>query len=221
MKTCWPRQLLTVFVVCSFSFASLAEETSNQAVAMLNVSGKVQVNGSAVPQAIAIFPGDSVQTKTDSNARIDLLGSNVMIRADSEIKYVGTAVSVEHGTVAVATYKRMGTYVGDTTVSPVSDAFTVFEVSQTDGKVQIIARKGDVSLDDGSGTTTLAEGKQATRDENPPPGKKKKKKGGAVPAAGTSVLDSPYVIGAAVGAAAGVTTWVLVQGDQPVSPKKP
>lgn len=217
----FPRHKLCCWVVLGILPISLLAE--NFGAGVLHVKGTASVNGGNVPSSITIFPGDLVQIKPDSNARIDLLGSNVMIRAESKIKYVGTAVSVEHGSVAVATYKRMSTHVGDTTVSPMSDGFTVFEVSQTDGKVQIIARKGDVSVEDGSGTMTLAEGKQATRDENPPPSNKKKKKkvGGGVPAVSGSVLGSPYVIGAAVGAVAAVTTWVIVQGDEPVSPSKP
>lgn len=66
MKTCWPRQLLTVILVCSFSCAPLAEEAPDPAMAMLNVSGKVQVNGSAIPRGTALFSGDRIQTQSDS-----------------------------------------------------------------------------------------------------------------------------------------------------------
>lgn len=46
MKTCRRRQLLTVILVCSFSCAP----------SMLDVSGMVQVNGSAIPGVPLFFP---------------------------------------------------------------------------------------------------------------------------------------------------------------------
>ncbi len=101
-----------------------------------------------------------------------------------------------------------------------------------DGRVQIAARKGDLTLTDNKGTTTLPQGQQSTRDESQPQdnsqsqddNKKKKKRaagGVAAPAAGGGALNSPVAIGIGGAVIVGVTTWVLVQGSEPASPSKP
>ena len=96
-----------------------------------------------------------------------------------------------------------------------------------DGTVQIAARKGDLTISDDTGTTaTLAQGQETTRDDsqsqNDDKKKKKKKRraAGAAPAAGGGILDSPWAIGIGGGAVAGATAWVLIRGDEPVSPAK-
>jgi hypothetical protein len=56
--------------------------------------------------------------------------------------------------------------VGALKAVPVSDsASTEFEVVDTDGTAWIIARKGDLTLDDGKTTSILPEGQETTRDE--------------------------------------------------------
>lgn len=89
--------------------------------------------------------------------------------------------------------------------------------------MRIIARKGDVKLIDASGTSTLAQGQETTRDETTEKGKKKKDRGagGAVPGATGGVLDSPLAIGIGLGVAGGMIGWALLKDDEPVSPKRP
>jgi hypothetical protein len=103
---------------------------------------------------------------------------------------------------------------------PAGASWTEFEVHDTDGAVRIIARKGDVKLIDASGTTTLAEGQEASRDATSEKGKKKRERGGAVPAAGGGVLNSPYAVAAGIGVVGGITAWALIH-DDPVSPRRP
>jgi hypothetical protein len=83
--------------------------------------------------------------------------------------------------------------------------------------VQIVARKGDLSISDYTGTTTLAQGQETTRDEK----NKKKPAPGAAPAAGGGILNSPVAIGIGTGAIVGVTAWVLSKSDNPASPTNP
>lgn len=88
------------------------------------------------------------------------------------------------------------------------------------GAVKIIARKGHLTLIDSDGTTTLAQAKETTRDEAQEKGKKKRdRQGGAVPAAGGGILDSPCAIAVGAGAVGGLTAWVLLRDDEPLSPK--
>jgi len=152
-------------------------------------------------------------------ANINAAGSNVLIVADSRVKFEGTAFSVEHGSVSVGTSKKVSTRAGEVKVEPVSDSWTQYDVTEKDGSVQIVARKGDVSVSDETGTSTLSQG-QPTR-EQPSEKNEKKKKGGAIPAAGGSILDSKAVLYGGIGAAGVLTGLILSQGDEPVSPAAP
>ena len=192
--------------------------------AMLYARGTAWINGGAVPRTSAVFPGDLVQTRSDSVASINAAGSNVVVLADSLVKFEGPAVALEHGSLRVATSKGLSTHTGDITVAPASSGWTQFEVKQLpDDAVQIIAQKGDVTVSDGSGTSTLSQGQQTTVDNSAEKKKKRKRKnnGGAVPATGGAVLDSPIVIYTGAAAVGGLLTWVLLQDSNPVSNAKP
>jgi hypothetical protein len=121
----------------------------------------------------------------------------------------------------------MATRTGQVTVTPSASVWTQFDVKNVDGQIQITAEKGDLTVSDGAGTTTLAQGEQTTREQSEPAppeksekNKKRKRAGGAIPGASGGVLDSPLAIGIGVGAVAGLATWVLIEGDEPVSPKQ-
>ncbi len=209
---CW-------MMIAVFPLSLVAADTG---AAMLYAKGTVWINGSTVPRSSAIFPGDLVQTKPDSVANINATGSSVMILADSLVKFEGDAVSVEHGSVSVATAKGMVTRAGDVTVAPASSAWTEFEVTDVNGTVQIVARKGDVSISDGSGSSsTLPQREQTTRDESRAHKKDRQKGAGAAPAAAGGILNSPYAIAIGAAAVGGLITWVLIQGDEPLSPSHP
>ena len=157
------RKSLCWMMIFLFPCSLLAADAG---AAMLSAKGEAWVNGSAVPRSSAIFPGDLVQTKPDSIVHINAAGSNLMILPESMVKFEGNAISLEHGTVTVATSKGMATHVGAVTVSPASTNWTEFEVTDVNGTVQIMARKGDVNVNDGYNNTTLAQGQQTTRDES-------------------------------------------------------
>ncbi len=152
-----------------------------------------------------------------------LPGSNVVVLADSLVKFEGPDVALEHGSLRVATSKGLSTHTGDVTVAPASSGWTEFEVKQvSDDSVQIVAQKGDVTVSDGSTTSTLSQGQQTTVDNSAEKKKKKRRKGGgAVPASGGAVLDSPIVIYGGAAAVGGLLTWVLLQDSNPVSNSQP
>jgi hypothetical protein len=197
--------------------------SADSAAAMLYTNGTAWINGGTIPKSSAIFAGDLVQTKSNSVANIKSSGTSVLVLSDSLIQYQGSAVKLEHGSLNVATTKSMSAQVGGLKVVPAGTTWTEFEVRDTDGAVKIIARKGDVKLIDASGTTTLAEGQETTRDETSEKGKKKRDRGagGAVPGATGGVLDSPAAIGAGIAVVGGITAWSLLHDDEPVSPKRP
>ncbi len=135
---------------------------------------------------------------------------------------------MEHGGVTVSTSRGVGTTAGDVKVMPASYSWTEFNVTDTDGTVRIAARKGDLTIDDGKETFTLAQGQETTRDESAPDnttkdGKKKNKKraAGATPGASGGIMNSPVAIGVGGAAIIGLTTWVLLKSDNPASPTVP
>jgi hypothetical protein len=169
-----------------------------------------------------------LQTRSDSVANINEPGSSITVMADSLIQFQGASLDIQHGGVMVSTSRGVSTTAGDVKVSPSTSSWTEFNVTDVDGTVRISARKGDLTINDGKQIVTLAQGQDTTRDDsssgsNDQDGKKKNKKRqtGAAPAAGGGILNSPYAVGAGGAAVIGVTTWVLLQSNNPASPSKP
>ena len=228
-----PLKIMSCVTVVILQATLFAAE---QPAAMLYTHGTALLNGNSIARSSAIFSGDLVQTSADSGANIHATGSSVLVLNDSLVQYEGNAIKLEHGGVTISTSTLLQTRTGDVVVSPVSGVWTEFEVRDVDGKVQIAARKGGLTISDTTGTTTLAQGQQTTRDESQSQddsqaqndkdkdNKKKKKKGGAggiYTAASGGIFNSPVVLGIGVGLAAGGAVWVLVHNDDPVSPVKP
>jgi hypothetical protein len=210
---------LACWIMIAVALVSLCAADSG--AGMLYAKGTAWINGSMVPRTSAVFPGDLVQTRSDSVASINASGSNLIILEDSLIKFDGPSSSLEHGSVTVATSKGMIIRSGEITVAPASTGWTEFEVKGSDGSVRIVAQKGDVKVSDGSDTSTLSQGQQTTVDQTEKKKKKKKKKAaGAIPSGGGGVLSSPILYGG-LAAAGGVIVWVLLPGDNPISQKSP
>jgi hypothetical protein len=205
-------KLTSVLLLSLFPAQLLAADS---AAAILYSSGAAYLNGTSVPKLSAVFAGDLIQTKADSAASIKSLGSNVLVLSDSLVEIQKNAVKLEHGSVTVGTSKSMATQVGDLQIAPASATWTVFQVADTDGIIHIIARTGDLALSDG---TTLPQGQETTREQTT---RSKKKRGGIIPAASGPTLNSKLAITGGVIAVGGLTTWVLIQGDDPLSPHKP
>ena len=226
-------KILSCLMVMIFPAALFA---ADQPAAMLYSHGTALLNGNSIARSSAIFSGDLVQTNSDSVANINATGSSVLVLNDSLIQYQGSSVKLEHGGITISTSKSLATRAGDVTVSPTAGVWTEFEVRDVDGRVQIAARKGDLTISDDTGTTILAQGQQTTREasdsqvdnqvnnHDSPDNKKKKKKkeaaGAIAPAAG-GILNSPVAVGIGAAVIVGVTAWVLIQSDEPVSPAKP
>ncbi len=222
-------KILTCIVAVIFPAATFAADRPS---AMLYSHGTALLNGGSIERSSAIFSGDLVQTSADSVANINATGSTVLVLNDSLVQYEGSAVKLEHGGVTISTSKLLATRIGDVTVSPTVRVWTEFEVRNVDGRIQIAARKGDLTINDDTGTAILEQGQQTTREESQSQdnsqsqndNKKKKKKGaaaGPIPAAASGgVLNSPVAIGIGGGVVLGVTAWVLLQGSAAASPSK-
>jgi hypothetical protein len=183
------RAILCCMLISVLPVSMLAADTS---APMLYTNGTAWINGGSVPKSSAIFAGDLMQTKADSVASIKAPGTSVLASSDWLVHYQGDALKLEHGGMNVGTSKSMAARIGGLKVVPTSGAWTEFEVRDTDGAIKIVARKGDLTLTDAQGTTTLAQGQETTRDETQDKGKKKRGQGpGAAPAAGGGILDFP------------------------------
>jgi hypothetical protein len=194
------------------------------ASAMLYANGAAWLNGSEVPKSAAVFSGDMLQTRADSSASIQAAGSNVMVLADSLVKFQGPTVEIEHGAVRVTTSRGLAAQAGDVTVKPVSNVWTEFQVTDVDGRVQIAANKGDLTIQDDKGTTTISQGQQTTRDDTSDTDKKKKKKrrsSGAATAAAGGIMSSTGALYGGIVVAGGVAVWLLLQKEPPLSPSCP
>jgi len=175
---CW---MMIVFVPASLM-------ATDSGVAMVRAYGATWLNGAAIEQPSAIFPGDLVQTSSSSALKIRSTGSSVTVLPDSLVNFEGGAVGVQHGGVKLVTSKGMSARAGIVTATPASSVWTEFELTDVNGTVQIVALKGDLQISDGSQTTTLSQGQQATQEVSDetqskkdqsgtdPNGKKKKKK---------------------------------------------
>jgi hypothetical protein len=219
------RGMVTCVLVVLFPLLLFAADSN---AAMLYTNGPTWVNGTHVPRASsAIFSGDLLQTRSDSVADINQPGSTVQVLSDSLVQFEGSSVKIDHGAVRVTTSKSMATMAGDVKVTPTSNAWTEFNVTDVDGTVRIAAKKGDVTVSDGKGTTILAQGQETTRDESSDNStdksnrKGRKRNAGAAPGATGGALNSPLAIGIGGAAALGITVWVLAKDDDPVSPAKP
>src|SRR5208282_1076279 len=123
--------------------------------------------------------------------------------------------------VRITTSRALATRAGDVTVKPTGDSWTEFQVTDVDGRVQIAANKGDVTVQDAQGaTTTVTQGQQTTKEDTADAEKKKKKRrkaaGAASAGAGGIMSSTPVVIGGLV-AAGGVAVWVWTRNESAVS----
>ena len=197
---------------------------ADQPGAMLYSHGTALLNGNSIARSSAVFSGDLVQTSADSVANINATGSSILVLNESLVQYEGSSLKLEHGGVTISTSKLLSTRAGEVVVSPASNVWTEFEVRDVDGRVQIAARKGNLTISDNTGTTTLAEGQQTTRDDSQAQNNRKKRRdvaSAAAPGAAGAAFDSPITIGIAGGLAIGGGIWALTRGDDPLSPSKP
>jgi hypothetical protein len=226
-RSLFAKMVSCVLLVC-FPGALFAADSN---AAMLYTNGRAWVNGTHVEHASsAIFSGDMLQTPLNSVANINSAGSNITVHVDSLVEFQGSAVKIEHGGVTVSTAKQIGASAGDVKVTPASNAWTEFNVTDVDGTVRIAATKGSLSISDDTGTSTLAQGQETTRqetqdttDQTTDNSKKKNKKraDGANPAAQGGALNSPIAIGVGAAAVGGITAWVLIRNGNPASPSAP
>ena len=203
--------------------ASLIAADVDPGGAMLYGRGKepVLLNGKPLPRSSAVFPGDLIQTPSESVATLDAPGSGIIVYPDSMVKFEQNSVSLQHGSISIGTSKRMVATARQVTVTPTSDTWTEFEVVDINGSIRIVASKGSVDVNCGKGTASLSEGDEANSDASGNCNKKKRPGGAPFPGS-PSTLASPWVVIGALGIVGGGLCMLLCDNQQPfISQWKP
>jgi hypothetical protein len=223
------RLALRNSLCCLMVFLLPASLMATEEGAIAYVSGSTSVNGVVISRSSVVFPGDVIQTKTSSQANISVAGTSITIFQDSLVAFATNGVVLEDGSVHVGTTKRdMTSKAGVVTVTPASQAWTEFEMSRLNGAVQIIARKGNVNVSEGTEIVTLFEGQSATRGDSASSdgstssnNKHKRDKAPAPAAARASGIDSPILIGVGAAAIGTGLIYALTRSSSPISPVTP
>jgi hypothetical protein len=212
-------------MIILFPWSLLAADTGS---AMLHSNGGVWVNGTEVADSTVVFPGDSLETKPGFVATLNTEGSSVLIQGESIVRFQGSYLILDHGSVSVGTATSMSVHVNCIKVEPLSNDRTQYDVTDVSGKVQVVARKKDVNIrhdalhkpsaeNASSQSGVVHEGQEATRDESAVCG-------AASPEAATHALNTKWLeIGGGAGGGALLICLLLCKGKSPnnVSPSQP
>jgi hypothetical protein len=213
------RELLAWSLVLLTPCSLMAQETGS---VLVHGTGSVSLNGSQLTNSLAVTAGAVIQTGATGLAYLSAPGSSAVIESNSIVRFHTAGLSLDHGSVSVATSKSMTVFARDFTIAPTSGAWTEFYVTRADGAIQIIARKNDVIVSCGTNSATVKEGQQLSRNDAANCGVAEAKRGGGAPHAATRpVMASAAAKYTALGVGGALTVWSLAHGDNPVSPSKP
>jgi hypothetical protein len=167
------RNVICIMLSVTFPLSLIAADTG---AAVLHTNGGVWINGGEATNSTAVVPGDLLETKAGSVANLDADGSAILIQPESIVKFNGTSLTLEHGSVSVGTSKSLSVQVDCIRVVPVSNEWTQYDVTDVNGTVQAAARKKDVNIQltatvrkpspasSATQSATVREGEQATRE---------------------------------------------------------
>lgn len=189
----------------------------------------VLLDRASAPASIALYTGALIETQKNSIAHVQARQFTADIKPETMVQFEGNELLLEHGSLSVNTSRGLRVRVGCLTVTPVlNDAWTLYDVTDVDGKVTVWARTNDVNLDSSlsnlrpdkhsmhSDRDTVRQGKWKSRAEKcgatgptPPPD------------AHGPWLNSPWAKGAGLAAITALTCWSLCRSDDPISPWSP
>ena len=209
---CW----IVIFLMPSAVLAADAP------VGVLYGTGTVYLDGAQLANSMPVMTGDVIETKEVGVAHLDMSGSTAIIQPNAIIRFHAVGLSLDRGSVSMATAKSLSVAARDFQITPVSSAWTQFEVTRSGGVIQIAARKNSVTIKCGVGAPTLIrEGHQVTRSDAQDCGLARKSGSGAPAPVHGPILTSPWAEGAGLGAAGTLLFLTLPHDGNPVSPSKP
>lgn len=186
----------------------------------IQATGTVYLDGAELRNSSAVRLGEVVETQGSGLANMNLVGSIVQIQPSTRIKLESDGLALDHGTLLVATGNEIRVFTRCLRVTPTSTDWTQFDVTRSNGRVHVVARKGDVMIrGEGTPRTVLKETKETWREDGPVCGGGIAR--GAVPAAKTPIVGAATAERAALAAGGAILTWVFLQSDDPVSPAIP
>jgi hypothetical protein len=199
-----------------------------QAAAILHAQGGVWVNGYEARDSSAIFPGDTIETKSGATGNLVLDGSTVLLAPETVGKFQADVFELDHGSVSVGTTKRYKVRVNCLKVVPVANEWTQYVVTDVNRTAQVAAHKLDVNVEhegvsvkptpenESSQRASVREGEEKSFDESQICGPTAK------PASPMSGVSPKWIAAGAAGT--GILIWVLVRGgggSKPVSASQP
>lgn len=137
------RNFISWAMIVLWPVASMAADAN---AAMLRSKGGVWVNGAEAADSTPVFPGDRIDIKPGFVAELDAEGSSVLIQPESILKFQGTFIELEHGSLSVGTSASLGVHVNCLQVEPVTSERTEYNVKDTTGTVEVVAVKSDVKF---------------------------------------------------------------------------
>ena len=210
----------------------LCANATDLPVAVVHAQGGVWVNGKEVPDATAIFAGDTLQTQAGAAASLDSDGSTILVKPESVVTMQKNLLTLDHGSVAVGTARQFQVKVRCLDVVPVQATWTQYEVTDVSGKIDVRAHKNDVNIDRESGRiksrpevasgesnhATVREGEEKSQDESETCGAAER------PGGAGSTLNAKWIYAGAGGAGAIILLLLLGGGGgtkPSVSPSSP
>lgn len=199
-----------------------------QAAAILHSQGGVWVNGYEARDSSAIFPGDTIETKSGVTGNLVLDGSTVLLAPETVGKFQADVFELDHGTVSVGTTKGYKVRVNCLKVVPVANEWTQYVVTDVNRTLQVAAHKLDVNVahegstgkptpeNDTSQKASVHEGEEKSFDESQVCGP------AAKPASPLSGVNPKWIAAGAGGT--GILIWILVHGGgsgKPLSASQP
>jgi hypothetical protein len=185
-------------------------------------TGTVYLDGAQLANSMPVMTGDVIETKEVGVAHLDMSGSTAIIQPNAIVRFQSAGLSLDRGSVSMATGKSLSVSARDFQITPVSSVWTQFEVTRSGGVIQIAARKNSVTVKCGMGAPTLIrEGHQITRADAQDCGLAQKSEPGAPTAVHGAILTSPWAEGAGLAAAGTLLFLTLHHGDDPVSSDRP
>src|SRR5262249_31737073 len=133
--------------------------------AVLYGTGSVYLNGAQITNSAAVTSGDVIQTKDTGAANLNAAGSTIVIQSNSIVRFQNAGLSLDRGSVSIASGKGMSVFARDFKITPSGDGWTEYYVIRSGGLIQIIARKSSITVSCGASSSSLKEGQQVSRDD--------------------------------------------------------
>jgi hypothetical protein len=198
----------------------LALSAQTAGTAVVYGTGSVYLNGAQLTTSSATTAGDVIQTRENGFANINAAGSTAVVESNSIVRMQPDGFSLDRGSISVATGKGSSVFARDFKITPINNNWTEFYVTRTNGSIGIIARKNDVTVGCGSGSTTVKQGQQISREDAANCGLLARGNGAPAAAKGPIITPDRAMYGGLI-AGGLLAGWALAHSDDPVSPAKP